>query len=158
MREIRLDRADTMLLPNAGWSSNVEQPQLTIFVIDDDESVRKALRRLLRSMGLNVQTFASAEEFLNAALPPPDCLVLDVRMPGGLSGLELQERLARGGLCIPIIFITGHEDQQARHQAMAAGAIDFLQKPFDDQLLLEAVARAAARSNQGKAKPPDDPV
>jgi FixJ family two-component response regulator len=127
---------------------NVEQPQPTIFVIDDDESVRKALRRLLRAVGLNVETFASAEDILNAMLPPPDCLVLDMRMPGGLSGLELQQRLAGGGPCIPIVFITGYEDQQARQQAMAAGAIAFLQKPFDDQLLLEAVARAAAQSNK----------
>jgi two-component system response regulator FixJ len=141
-----------------GKVGNVEQPHPTIFVIDDDESVRKALRRLLRSVGMNVQTFASAEDFLGAVLPPPDCLVLDMRMPGGLSGLELQERLAKGGPCIPIVFITGHEDQQARHQAMAAGAIDFLQKPFNDQQLLEAVARAAAQSNKGEAGPPDDPV
>src|SRR5262245_34431149 len=102
---------------------------------------------------MSVETFASAEDFLGATLPLPDCLVLDMRMPGGLSGLELQQRLAGGGPCIPIVFITGHHDQQARHQAMAAGAIDFLQKPFDDQLLLEAVARAAARGN--KAGPPD---
>jgi two-component system response regulator FixJ len=141
-----------------GKVGNVKQPQPTIFVIDDDESVRKALRRLLRSVGINVQTFASAEDFLDAALPPPDCLVLDVRMPDGLGGLELQQQLARGGPCIPIVFITGHEDQQARHQAMAAGAIDFLQKPFDDQLLLEAVARAAAQSNKEKAGPADDPM
>ena len=136
----------------------MKQSPPTIFVIDDDESVRKALRRLLRSAGLGVQTFASAEDFLNAALPMPDCLVLDVRMPGGLSGLELQQRLARGGPCIPIVFITGHEDQQARQQAMAAGAIDFLQKPFDDQRLLEAVARAAVQANKEEAEPPDDSV
>jgi FixJ family two-component response regulator len=137
---------------------NVKRPPATIFVIDDDESVCKALRRLLRSVGMNVQTFARAEDFLGAVLPPPDCLILDVRMPGGLSGLELQQRMARGGPSIPIVFITGHEDQQARHQAMAAGAIGFLQKPFDDQLLLEAVARAAAQSNREKAEPPDAPA
>lgn len=135
---------------------NVAIPQPTIFVIDDDESVRKALRRLLRSVGMTVQTFASAEDFLNAVLPPPDCLVLDMRMPGGLSGLELQQLLARGGPTIPIVFITGHEDQPTRCQAMAAGAIDFLQKPFDDQLLLEAVTRAAAQGHQAGA--PDDSV
>jgi FixJ family two-component response regulator len=136
----------------------VAQPHPTIFVIDDDESVRKALRRLLRSVGMNVETFASAEDFLDAGLPPPDCLVLDLRMPGGLSGLELQQHLARGGPCIPIIFITGHEDEQARCQAAAAGAIDFLQKPFEDQLLLEAVARAAAQSYKVEAERPDDPA
>src|SRR5262245_19309339 len=139
-----------------GIVCNMEQPRPTVFVIDNDESVRKALRRLLRSVGLNVQTFASAEDFLAAMLSPPDCLVLDMRMPGGLSGLELQQRLARGGPCSPIVFITGHEDQQARREAMAAGAIDFLQKPFDDQRLLEAVARAAAQGNKEPAEPPDD--
>lgn len=148
----------TRVLTLRGKVGNVEKPSPTIFVIDDDKSVRKALRRLLRSVGMNVQTFASAEDFLGTVLPPPDCLVLDMRMPGGISGLELQARLARNGPCIPIVFITGHEDQPARHQALAAGAIDFLQKPFDDQRLLEAVARAAEQRNRQKAAPPEDPV
>jgi FixJ family two-component response regulator len=116
----------------------------TVAVIDDDASVRKALRRLLRAAGMQVQTFATAEDFLGAAERPPDCLVLDVRLPG-LGGLELQRRLAAEGRHVPIVFITGHQDEQARREALAAGAVDFLLKPFEDESLLQAVTRAAAR-------------
>jgi FixJ family two-component response regulator len=105
---------------------------------------------------MNVKPFGCAEDFLSDMLPAPDCLVLDLCMPGGLGGLESQQRLARSGSCIPIIFMTGHGDPGAREEAMAAGAIEFLQKPFEDQLLLEAVARAAALSQQEKAVLPDD--
>ncbi len=122
--------------------NNVARPPLTVFVIDDDESVRKAVRRLIQSAGLTARTFASAEDFLDAAPPSPDCLILDVRMPGGLGGLELQRRLAGCGSRIPIVFITAHEDAQTRDGALAAGAVAFLVKPFDDQELLDAVARA----------------
>jgi FixJ family two-component response regulator len=120
----------------------VPQTNQTVAVVDDDQSVRKALRRLLRSFELNVETFATAEEFLARAQgESPACLILDVRLPG-MSGLELQQRLGSAGQRIPIVFITGHEDQQARLEALAAGAVDFLLKPFDEQVLLNAVSQA----------------
>ena|SRR5437660_3557045 len=115
----------------------------TVAVIDDDDSVRKALGRLLRSAGLNVQTFPSAEEFLAAAPSPVDCLVLDVRLPG-LSGLELQRRLAVDGPHIPVVFVTAYQDEQTRGEA-AAGAVAVLLKPFEDEALLCAVSRAITR-------------
>lgn len=117
----------------------------TISVIDDDESVRKAVRRLIRSAGWDAEAFASAEEFLAAAgRRTPACLILDVRMRG-MSGLELQRRLASSARPIPIVFITAHEDEAARRAALEAGAVDFLQKPFDDRVLLDSVAQAVAR-------------
>ena len=120
----------------------MSQADPTIAVIDDDESVRRALQRLLRSTGLTVATFATAEAFLeDGTQPPPACLVLDVRLPG-LTGLDLQERLAAAGRRIPIVFITAHKDDQARRQALAAGAIDFIAKPFDEEVLLDALAVA----------------
>jgi FixJ family two-component response regulator len=116
-----------------------------VFVVDDDVSVREALESLVRSARLKVETFASAREFL--ANPPPampSCLVLDVRLPG-LSGLELQKRMAECGLEIPIIFITGHGDVPTSVQAMKAGAIEFLTKPFADEDLLNAIQQAIKR-------------
>jgi FixJ family two-component response regulator len=116
-----------------------------VFVVDDDVSVREALENLVRSAGVRVETFASAREFL--ANPPPampSCLVLDVRLPG-LSGLELQKRMAERGLEIPIIFITGHGDVPTSVQAMKAGAIEFLTKPFADEDLLNAIQQAIKR-------------
>jgi len=116
-----------------------------VFVIDDDESMREALRSLIRSVGLNVETFASAHEFL--ARPRPDvaaCLILDVRMPG-VSGLDLQRELAEANIRIPIIFITGHGDIPMSVRAMKAGAVEFLTKPFRDQDLLDAIQQALAR-------------
>jgi len=113
----------------------------TIVLIDDDDSVRCALRRLLRSAGLDVKAFASAEEFLQTAVEPPACLVLDVHLPG-MSGLELQQRLKAEGRCSRVVFITAYEEEQAREQALREGALAFLQKPFDEQALLDAVARA----------------
>src|SRR5262249_8679310 len=113
-----------------------------VFVVDDDRSMRESLHDLLGSMGLNVQTFASAHEFLTSQRPDgPSCLVLDVQLPG-LSGLELQQELAKGELQLPIIFLTGHGDIPMAVRAMKAGAIDFLMKPFHDQDLLNAVAQA----------------
>ena len=124
-----------------------------VSVVDDDESVGKALRRLLRSFGLNVESFAGAEELLaRAPGESPACLILDVRMPG-MSGLELQQHLNNAGRRIPIVFITAHEDQQARHAALAAGAVDFLIKPFDEQVLLRAVTQALVRDNKERAVP-----
>jgi FixJ family two-component response regulator len=121
-----------------------------VFIVDDDASVRKSLERLVRSVGLRGETFASAPEFLQrAAADGPSCLVLDVRMPG-VSGLVLQERLAAAEPRIPIIFITGHADIPLSVRAMKAGAVDFLPKPFNDQELLEAIQEAIARDQQAR--------
>lgn len=117
----------------------------TVFVVDDDQSVRNAIARLLRSTGLDVAVFGSAEEFL-AESPPehPSCVVLDVRLPG-VSGLDLQEELGHSRRELPIIFITGHGNVPITVRAMKAGAFDFLEKPFDDQVLLDAVQWALER-------------
>ena len=116
-----------------------------VFVIDDDESVREALKSLIRSVGLRVETFASAHEFLQSRRPDiPACLILDVRMPG-LSGLDLQRDLTEANIHIPIIFITGHGDIPMSVRAMKAGAVEFLTKPFRDQDLLDAIQQALER-------------
>jgi FixJ family two-component response regulator len=113
-----------------------------VFVIDDDSSVREAIKSLIRSVGMRVETFASAQEFLGSRRPDvPACLVLDVRMPG-LSGLDLQHELAEAHIHIPIIFITGHGDIPMSVRAMKAGATEFLTKPFRDQDLLDAIKQA----------------
>jgi FixJ family two-component response regulator len=117
---------------------------VNVFVIDDDPSVRKALQRLFRSAGMIVETFASAEEFLEAGLAPPDCLVLDVRL-AGISGLQLQQRLTANEQDIPIVFISAHDDEVARERALQAGAEGFLLKPFEDHVLLSTLAQAVAR-------------
>jgi FixJ family two-component response regulator len=116
--------------------SNIES---LVFVIDDDEAVRDSLKSLLRSVGLKVEAFGSAAEFL-AIKPPnvPSCLVLDVRLPG-VSGLDFQDELAKADIQVPIIFITGHGDIPMTVKAMKAGAVEFLPKPFRDQDLLDAV-------------------
>ena len=120
---------------------NPEEP--IVFAVDDDASMREALSRLFRSIGMRAQLFASAEDFLLCKRPEaPACLVLDVRLPG-LSGLELQRDL--GDLAIPIIFITGHGDIPMSVQAMKAGAVEFLTKPFRDQVLLDAIHKAIQR-------------
>jgi RNA polymerase sigma factor (sigma-70 family) len=120
----------------------------TVLVVDDDVSFRRAVERLLRSVGLTANTFASAQEFLQYELPTgPTCLVLDVRMPE-ISGLELQDLLTAAGFRIPIIFLTGHGTVPVSVQAMKAGAVDFLQKPCEDQTLLQAVYRALNQAQQ----------
>jgi FixJ family two-component response regulator len=120
-------------------------PQPVVFVVDDDESIRKALGNLLRSVGLRAEAFATAPEFLAVGLPhAPCCLILDVRLPG-LSGLDFQARLASARIEIPIVFITGHGDIPMTVRAMKAGAIEFLTKPFRDQDLLDAVQLALER-------------
>jgi len=117
-------------------------PQPLIAIVDDDESVREALQSLLKSMGLRAEGFVSAEDFLHSApLPDTTCLILDVRMPG-MGGLELQRQLAVAERRIPIIFITAHGDENARMQALRAGAVDFLAKPFSEEALLAAVHSA----------------
>jgi DNA-binding NtrC family response regulator len=122
-----------------------------VFVVDDDQSTRESLSNLLRSTGLNVQTFASAHEFLTSPRPNvPSCLVLDVQLPG-CSGLDLQQELAQGHAPMPIIFITGHGDIPMTVRAMKAGASEFLTKPFRDEDLLTAVAQAL---HQGRQRAP----
>jgi FixJ family two-component response regulator len=117
-------------------------PDAIVWVVDDDASVREALRSLIRSAGLRVETLASADEFLaRPRVEAPSCLVLDVRMPR-LSGLDLQKRMAEINLQIPIVFITGHGDVRTSVRAMKAGAVEFLTKPFDDRDLLEAIQLA----------------
>lgn len=119
-----------------------------VFIVDDDESVRKALKRLIKSVGMNVETFTTAREFLSRQhYEGPSCLVLDIRMPG-LSGLDLQQELAKAGLTLPVIFITGHGNISMSVRAMKAGAVDFLEKPFDDQVLLDAIQQALERDEQ----------
>ena len=115
-----------------------------IFIVDDDPSVRRALRRLVRSWGWDAETFASADDFLSAWSPTlRGCLILDVRLPG-MSGVELQQRLATEGARLPIIFITAHGDRQAEARGRQAGAIAFLYKPFDEAALKEALRTALA--------------
>ncbi|HEY7317776.1 MAG TPA: response regulator transcription factor [Candidatus Binatia bacterium] len=119
---------------------------MTVFLVDDDPSVRRALARLIKSAGYQVQTFVSAREFLDR-MPEtePACLVLDVRLPG-LSGIDLQLELQRRNLILPVIFITGHGDIPMTVKAMKAGAVDFLPKPVRDTDLLRAIEQALARA------------
>jgi FixJ family two-component response regulator len=113
-----------------------------VFILDDDDSVRRALLRLLRASGLEAEAFATAEEFLQTGgREEPGCLVLDQHLPG-LSGLELYERLRAEGRAVPVVFITAFEDERVREQALQAGAVAFLRKPFEERELLDAVARA----------------
>ena len=127
---------------------NTEEP--IVFAVDDDASMREALSRLFRSIGMRARIFASAEEFLAFSRPDaPACVVLDVRLPG-LSGLELQRKLA--DVAIPIIFITGHGDIPMSVQAMKAGAVEFLTKPFRDQVLLDAIQQAIQRDRVNRKK------
>ena len=116
--------------------------ELTVFVVDDDEEVRDAMKRLMNSVGLTVETYASAEDFLAQFDPArPGCLLLDVRMEG-MSGLDLQKRLALEEVQPPIIIITGHGDVPMAVRAVKAGAVDFIEKPFNEQVLLDCVHRA----------------
>jgi FixJ family two-component response regulator len=120
-------------------------PPPLVLVVDDDESIRGALKSLFRSVGLHVELFGSAAEFLGAKLPDvPSCLVLDVRLPG-VSGLDFQDQLSRAGVKIPIIFMTGHGDIPMSVKAIKAGAVEFLTKPFRDQDMLDAVQLALER-------------
>ncbi len=121
------------------------QSDSIVFVVDDDASIRDAVKSLLKSVGLRAEVFGSTEEFVNAARPQvPSCLVLDVRLPG-MSGLEFQEELEKTGVRIPIIFVTAHGDIPMTSRAMKAGAIEFLPKPFQKMELLEAVHRGLDR-------------
>jgi len=134
-------------------TSNVAE---MVFVIDDDESIREALKSLIRSVGLSVETFSSAHDFLESSRPDvPSCLILDVRMPG-LSGLDLQRDLVEANIHIPIIFITGHGDIPMSVRAMKAGAVEFLTKPFRDQDLLDAIQQALERDRSARAQQADN--
>jgi FixJ family two-component response regulator len=128
------------------------EPAPTVFVVDDDSSLRRAIKRLLESVGVQVELFASAHEFLQAKRPDaPSCLVLDIRLPG-ISGLEFQRELAYANIHTPIIFITAHGDIPMTVRAMKAGAVEFLTKPFRDQDLLDAIQQALQRDNTRRVK------
>ena len=124
----------------------------TVFVIDDDPSIRSALERLVASVGLNCQTFATADEYLAKMDPAaPGCLIVDMRLPG-LNGFELQEHLNRDGYHPPIIFLTAYGDIKTTVRAMKHGAVDFLTKPFHEQELLDAIRQSVERDREGRRK------
>ena len=124
----------------------------TVFIVDDDQAVARSLRWLIESVQLKVETFASAQAFLDGyAAAKSGCLVLDVRMPG-MSGIELQERLTVQRISVPIIFITGHGDVQMAVRAVQAGAFDFIEKPFNDQDLLDRIQRAISFDSEQRAR------
>jgi len=126
-----------------------------VFVVDDDAAMRRSLENVLRSVGLRVSVFASAQEFLRSDRPDvPGCLVLDVRLPG-LSGLDLQRRMVEADLDIPIVFVTGHGDIPMSVRAMKDGAVEFLTKPFRDQDLLDAIHLALERARAARAQRAD---
>src|SRR3977135_4234617 len=155
MRTVSTDpSATTIYSESAGHVDEVEGRQMSevtsiVFVVDDDVSVRESLELLIRAAGWQPETFASAQTFLSRPRPTvPCCLVLDVTLPG-LSGLELQQQLA-GRTDMPIIFITGHGDVPMTVQAMKAGAVEFLTKPFTDDVLLDAIRHAIERSQTAR--------
>jgi len=126
------------------------EPNAIIAIVDDDPAAREGLSSLIRSAGLQVETFASAQEFLaRPGADAPSCLVLDLQLPG-LSGLDLQKRMAEVGMEIPIVFLTGHGNIPASVQAMKAGAVEFLTKPFDEQYLLKAIQEAIERDRRSR--------
>ena len=130
----------------------MKEAEATVFVIDDDESIREALKDLIESVGLHVETFTSAQQFLQSQRADvPGCLVLDVRLPG-LSGLDLQRQLAAANIHTPIIFVTGHADISMTVRAMKGGAVEFLTKPFRDQELLDAIRQALDRDRVERAE------
>lgn len=128
------------------------KPDQTVIVVDDDPSLRQSIDSLLRSVGYAVQSYTSAAEFLRAEQPPrPACLILDVRLPE-ISGLQFQSEMAKSGIDLPVVFITGHGDVAMSVAAMKAGAIEFLTKPFRDQDLLDAVHLAMERDKARHAE------
>jgi FixJ family two-component response regulator len=129
----------------------MKEKPATIFVVDDDDAVRTSLRLLLKSVGLPVETFGAAQEFLDAFdAERAGCLVLDIRMPG-MSGLELQQRLNEMHAITPIVFITGHGDVPMAVEAMQHGAVDFIQKPFRDQDLIDRINQALEKDRENRA-------
>src|SRR6266446_9777672 len=132
--------------------------ETSVYVVDDDASVREAVESLIRSAGFSVRTFASAHEFLaTPRAEVPSCLVLDVHLPG-LNGLDLQRELARADVHIPIIFLTGHADIPTSVRAIKAGALEFLTKPFADEDLLTAIRDGIAQDRSARATPSQDGV
>ncbi|HEV3115160.1 MAG TPA: response regulator transcription factor [Candidatus Binataceae bacterium] len=128
----------------------MKEADSVVFVVDDDSSIREAIKSLIRSVGLGVETFETAQQFLQSKRPEvPGCVVLDVRLPG-LSGLDLQRELARHDIKLPIIFITGYGDIPMSVSAMKAGALEFLTKPFRDQDLLDAIQKALERDRTAR--------
>ena len=126
----------------------LREPEAVIAIVDDDPSVRRGLQRLIRSAGWKAETFASAQEFLaRSRVESPNCVLLDLQLPG-LSGLDIQKRMAEVGLEIPIVFLTGHGNIPASVQAMKAGAVQFLTKPADEQELLQAIEEAVKRDRR----------
>ncbi|MEW7981753.1 MAG: response regulator transcription factor [gamma proteobacterium symbiont of Phacoides pectinatus] len=124
---------------------------LAVFVVDDDQAMRNSLKWLIESVGMRVETYGSADEFVSNYYPGrAGCLLLDVRMPG-MSGLELQEQFNHRQIRIPIIIITGHGDVPMAVRAMKAGAVDFIEKPFNDELLLESIRNALARDTEHRS-------
>jgi two-component system, LuxR family, response regulator FixJ len=131
--------------------SSPANSRATIFIVDDDTAVRDSLKMLLRSVGQAVETFGSGQEFIDAySEDRPGCLVLDIRMPG-MSGLELQQKLNEKHSILPIIFITGHGDVPMAVEAMQAGAVDFIQKPFRDQDLIDRINQALEKDSSNRA-------
>jgi FixJ family two-component response regulator len=133
---------------------NIKKPLIAI--VDDDESVCRALERLIRSLGMTAETYVSSAEFVDLieALPSfqPDCVLLDVQMPG-MNGIEAQASIRRARGAMPIIFITAHDDRVVRAQALAAGAVAFLLKPFTDALLIRTLDAALGRDDKGENHP-----
>ena len=137
---------------SSGEDEAKQEPNAVVYVVDDDPSVRRALSRLLRSVGLPVETFPTAQAFLDSTPADlPACLVLDVRLPGP-SGLDLQAALRESRRPLPIVFITGHASVSTSVRAMKGGAVDFLQKPFNDQELLDCIQRALETSRRLRAE------
>jgi FixJ family two-component response regulator len=136
-----------VIAANAAWRDTEDvhaQASASVAIVDDDELMRGALQGLLKAAGLDARTFASAEEFLESGEPGGcRCLIADIRMPG-MSGLDLQAALKADRISVPIIFITAHGDERMRLQALRSGAVEFLTKPFDDEVLLETVRAALA--------------
>ena len=132
-----------MAFPSRTRSNDIRMPTPLISVVDDDQSVRESLARLIRSVGFGVQVFGSAEEFLSADQGrQPDCLILDIRMPG-MSGLELQHELSRSNRELPVVFITAHgSDGDVRPRALGPGAVDYLLKPLKEEEVLKAIEAA----------------
>lgn len=146
------DTADNRRGTSSGAETGVGQPQPTVFIVDDDQGIRHAMELLMRTVGLDCETFGSADEFLERFDPErPGCLVLDIRMPG-MSGLELQQRLGERTCRLPVIFITGHGDVPMAVRAMQEGAVDFIEKPFRDQELLDVIRGALRTDGERRAE------
>lgn len=119
-------------------------PGKSVYVVDDDGSVRRSLARLLKAAGFDVETFATAEEFLASRLPEPACVIVDIHLPG-MDGVELQRRIAETARALPVVAISGHGEASTRQRSLDAGAAAFLDKPFSDDGLMDAIEKAIAR-------------